>query len=213
MTEPTFTAFEYPDCQPAPPKGGALLKFILIAPLSLAAFAGGTGGAYSPEIFDQIQDSTPLVEVYENRGDEYKYALKAGQLLSNIREVFGLKMSDMAQTFGVSRTAVYDWLAGTTPKPEISKRIWEISRYADELKSAGIDRIEHFARRPIVQGRSFVELLKSGENIQEALTIIRQTAVQEALIRKSAPNRHFSSRKRGVTAGEEISNPITFDRG
>jgi hypothetical protein len=110
-------------------------------------------------------------------------------------------MSELAQVFGVSRQAAYDWLAGTVPRQEITARIWELSRTAELLRPAGITRMEHFVHRPMLDGnRTLFSLLLSGENIDGAVQQIKELARAE-----SAQRTRIANRKTGTDAGDASS--------
>lgn len=179
--------------------------------LTLDTLTKGTAGGYFPERFD--------LEIVSNlRGPiQYKvldkqvvgYAPSTKQLLSTIRDVFALKMSEVAQIFGVSRRAAYDWLEGVTPKPETTARIYALSRHAEELKESGLSNVEHFIHRPVVNGRSLLDLLKSGESIEQAIAIVRHTASEEARNRKQLGRRTSETNTASVDGFDEVSTPIS----
>jgi hypothetical protein len=171
----------------------------------------GTAGRYLPDDFD--------VEIISNfRGPvQYKVRLKqvasvaptTAQLLSMIRDVFALRMSEVAQIFGVSRRAAYDWLEGATPKSESTARIYSLSRYAVELKASGLSNMEHFIHRPVVAGRSLLDLLKTGENLEQAISIIKRTASEEDENRKQLGRRTSETNTAAVDGFDEVSTLIS----
>jgi hypothetical protein len=181
-----------------------------IIALTLDTLTKGTAGAY-PEVFDfqKIVDFRGPVQVM-NVEKQVKVAVapSTAQLLLNVRDVFALRMSELAQIFGVSRRAAYDWLEGATPKPETVMRIYTLNRYAEELKTAGIAHIEHFINRPVVSGRSLLDLLKSGENVETAIDIIKHTASEEANNRKQLGRRNLKTDSTSVDGFDEVSTPI-----
>jgi hypothetical protein len=118
-------------------------------------------------------------------------------------------MSELAQIFGVSRQATYDWLDGSVPRVEIANRIWELSRAAQQLDSAGITRIEHFLHRPMLVGdRSLFTLLLSGENIEEAVAHIKEVAKTESERRGSTTNRNTGTSGGDASAIYSMGTPI-----
>lgn len=179
--------------------------------LTLDTLTTGTAGGYYPERFD-VEDLSAI------RGPvQYKIRAKQGscvapstaQLLSTVRDVFALRMSEVAQIFGVSRRAVYDWLEGVTPKPETTARIYTLSKYAEGLKASGLSNIEHYMHRPVVSGRSLLDLLKSGEAVEEAIDIIKRTASEEANNRKKLGRRTSETNTANVDGFDEVSTPIS----
>jgi hypothetical protein len=179
--------------------------------LTLDTSATGTAGGYYPERFDVEILSTIRGPVqYKIRAKQVpNYAPSTAQLLSTIRDVFALKMSEVAQIFGVSRRAAYDWLEGVTPKPETTARIYALSRYAEGVKASGLSNIEHYIHRPVIAGRSLLDLLRSGENIEEAIAIIKRTASEESNNRKQLGRRTSETITASVDGFDEVSTPIS----
>jgi hypothetical protein len=185
-------------------------KPVLIAALTLTALTAGTAGAY-PVDFDWTAPRTSI-KFMDFRGPvdtllHARDARSAAQLVANIRDVFGLKMSEVARIFGVSRRAVYDWLAGALPKGDLLTKMGRLSRQADEARDAGIDRMDHFVHRPVIGGRSLLDMLRADEDIERPLAIIKQTATDEERIRNSSAlgNREIGPNRRGF---DEVSTPI-----
>jgi hypothetical protein len=137
------------------------------------------------------------------------YALSPAQLLSGIRDVLALRMSEVAQIFGVSRRAAYDWLEGVTPKSEKMAKIYKLSKQAEELKAAGITNIEHYVHRPVDSGRSLLDLLNSGENVATAISVIKRTASEEARNRMQLGRRTSDTNTPSVDEFDEVSTPIS----
>jgi hypothetical protein len=182
-----------------------------VAALTIDTLTKGTAGGYSPERFDlEIVSNLRGPVQYKVRTKQVlNYAPSTAQLLSTVRDVFALRMSDVAQIFGVSRRAVYDWLEGVTPKPETTARIYALSKYADEFKTSGLSSIEHFIHRPVVAGRSLLDLLKSGDNVEEAIVVIKRTAAEEAKNRKQLGRRTSETNTASVNGFDEVSTPIS----
>jgi transcriptional regulator with XRE-family HTH domain len=183
----------------------------LICALTLASLVGGTAGTY------QVDDQRLLESVRhlrEPRGIELNegagpitYAPSVAELLVSIRDVFGLKISELAQVFGVSRRAVYDWLGGTVPKPEMLARFHALNVIANDLKNAGVNRVEHFLHRPLIAQRTLLDFLKSGEDLESAVAVVKHTAASETEVRAKAARRPSRSSKASDGFDEE-STPI-----
>jgi len=182
-----------------------------IIALSLDAITSGTAGAY-PVLFDfqNIMDFRgPMQSKTVEKRVEIALAPSTAQLLLNIRDIFTLRMSELAQIFGVSRRAAYDWLEGAEPKPDTVARIYVLNKYAEELKAAGIAQIEHFVRRPVVSGRSLLDLLKSGESIEAAIDVIKRAASEEAKNRRQLGQRISETNTTSVDGFDEVSTPVS----
>ena len=77
---------------------------VLIAPLCLVM--AGTAGTYSPLAIAQLADFSPIpiIRVVGRNSDQRIRSVV--ESLLRVRDVFGLKMSELAEVFGVSRTAL-----------------------------------------------------------------------------------------------------------
>lgn len=177
---------EYRDSLPLPPMN-VTTKASLVLLLSMGAMVSGTAGTYQVTELnppDLRQFRFPLQEVQTAVYRRKELAPSFAQSLTQIRDVFGLKMSELSQIFGVSRRAAYDWLEGATPRPEMTAKIYQLSTLAAGFSSAGIPSVRHFIHRPILGDRTLFELLKTGENLDRAIEVVRVTALEEANARK-----------------------------
>ena len=93
-------------------------------------------------------------------------------------------MSDLASVLGVTRPTVYAWLAGQEPKGEAVIRIQQLSHAADKFRQANIIRLDKLVNRPILNGRSLLDILKTDEDPIEALATIKAIADKEAQTRR-----------------------------
>jgi len=181
-----------------------------VVALTLGTFAGGTAGAY-PKLFDfgTVNFRGPMQVNARAKPIEIAYAPSTAQMLSRIRDVFGLRMSEIAQIFGVSRRAAYDWLEGAIPKPDTVTKIYNVDKYAQELRASGITSLERYVRRPIASGRSLLDLLMSGENIDAAIAIIRHIAAEDTMNRKQLGRRTSEVVNEPTDNIDEVSTPIS----
>ncbi|MGL5058542.1 MAG: hypothetical protein ACRC62_01075 [Microcoleus sp.] len=92
-------------------------------------------------------------------------------------------MSDLASVLCVTRPTVYAWLAGQEPKEEAVIRIQHLSHAADKFKQANIIRLDKLVNRPILNGRSLLDILRTDEDPVEALATIKAIADKEAQTR------------------------------
>lgn len=181
--------------------------------LSIDGLTEGTAGGYSPEVVSpegyafemMICGHRGPVPYRVRRQETVNIAPSAAQLLTSIRDTFALKMSEVALIFGVSRRAAYDWLEGATPKPELVSKIYQLSTFTVRFRDAGVSDVRQFIHRPIVGERTLFDLLRSGEDLDRAIEVIRVTAVEEAGARKP-----LGRRAKGASDLDEESTPI-FD--
>ena len=111
----------------------------------------------------------------------------AAEHIENIRNVLNPAVSDLATLFDVSRQAIYKWLAGTsTPEPEKLDRIGALSQVADAFRNAGVSRAGSLLKMKAFEGKSLLDLFKSGENRPEHIVaLIDEAKLMEASYRQS----------------------------
>ncbi len=181
----------------------------LLAPLYLVLT--GTAGIYSPQAVARLADfsPTPIIRVV-GRKSQKRYRSTADNLL-RVRDTFGFKMSELAEVFGVSRTAAYDWLNGTNPKADIAMKIELLASYADSVHEADGNRIALLRRNPLFAGRALVSAMKSGQDLETTVSNLTKGSIEEHL-----PFRHIQSsqriRKTTSDSFSEIVTPVIFER-
>lgn len=103
-------------------------------------------------------------------GTEHLDVRVAAEHLENIRRILHPPVADLATLFEVSRQAIYKWLAGTsTPEEGKFERVRTVSQIADRLQAAGIARAGTLLKMKGFNGRSLMDLVRSGENRDEHL--------------------------------------------
>lgn len=154
----------------------------LVAPLLvLTAGTGGIMTAHSTaELNRWVYDPRIHVEPKATQVDTRSPA----EHVANIRDVFAVNMSDLASVLGVTRPTVYAWLTGQEPKGEAVIRIQQLSRAADKFNQANITRLDKLVHRPILNGRSLLDLLKTDEDPIAALPTLKAVADREAQTRR-----------------------------
>lgn len=154
----------------------------IVVPLLIGV--AGTGGimtAHSAaELSRWLYD--PRIHIEPSRTKQIDMRSPA-EHVANIRDVFAINMSDLASVLGVTRPTVYAWLTGQEPKEEAVKRIQQLSRAADKFDQANISRLDKLVHRPILNGRSLLDILKSDEDPVTALAALKAIADREAQTR------------------------------
>jgi uncharacterized protein (TIGR04255 family) len=100
--------------------------------------------------------------------------------IANIRDVLDINMSDLASLLWVTRPTVYAWLAGQEPKGDAVIRIQHLSRLTDKIHRANIIRLDKLIHRPVLNGRSLLDILKTEEDPSSALVTLKLIADREA---------------------------------
>lgn len=174
----------------------------------------GTGGVFASENIAQLPNwvATPVIEIKRAHQTLFADTRSVRDHLLNVRDTFRLNMTELAQVFGVTRPAAYAWLEGVEPKPEARMLILSLSRAADRLAKAGIERPELYVRRPMFDGKSLIDLLKEERNVDDAISAIEALAKKEAIVRKEALTRHAGRPKRQLESLDALTTPLMRDR-
>ena len=110
--------------------------------------------------------------------------LSPAEHVANIRDVFAINMSDLASVLGVTGPTVYFFYADQEPKGEAVIRIQKLSRVADQFNRANIIRLDKLVHRPILNGRSLLDILKTDEDPVADLATLKAIADKEAQTRR-----------------------------
>ena len=157
----------------------------LLAPLLVCA--AGTGGVFTTHSTEVLSRWVyyPRIHVEPSPAKQVDVRSPA-DLVVNIRDVLGINMSDLASVLEVTRPTVYAWFEGKEPKTESVKHIQRLSRIADEINRVNIVRLDKLVHRPILDGRSLLDILKSDEDPVKALTILKAVADKENRTRRES---------------------------
>ena len=162
--------------------GGGILKstgmavgtiISLFAPISEANI--GTAGSRYIELNAAVHsfDSNNLSLKINNNSSTY--ATRTPQEnLSRIRAILKSNVSDLANVFGVSRQAIYNWASGEEPIPIYADKLQDLALAADLFAAEGITLNGHILKRIISNGKTLFEISRSGESAKDAAqTLIR----------------------------------------
>ena len=121
--------------------------------------------------------------------------------LERIREVFSPAVSDLANTFGVSRQTVYNWLNGDQPKPEHMAKLRELAQAADLIAEAGVQVTGALLKRKIVEGKNLFELASAGGSPRDGAQVLLHVVRREVEQRERMAAR-FAGRKTSLPSAE-----------
>ncbi len=150
-------------------------KQSITIPAIIMLMAVGTGSVYDVEHVKgwehHIQSRTPY-DVDTKTSIEYSTTTAnfpdirtTRQHIDNIRQIFNMPISNMADILNVSRQAVYKWLAGhSTPEQDKQNLIKILSQIADKFQEAGISHSGTLLRMKAFENQSLVDILLSGKN-------------------------------------------------
>jgi DNA-binding transcriptional regulator YiaG len=155
-----------------------------------------TGNAY-PRNLDWLKrsidrDQTSQLTVLPNRDVTAELAQRldlrsAVEHLENIRAVLYLAVGELAGIFGVSRQSVYKWLSGESePESDALDRMQALSRVADALRDAGVERGRALSQSKVFDGCSLLELVRAGKDCVVAVgTLISEAQRMNAAYLRS----------------------------
>lgn len=137
----------------------------LVASL-LCLMAPGTGSAYSPDGLMQLerwthQGDLEIRPIARQADAHFKIGAQHAQ---NIREKFGLNMSELALLLHVSRPTVYAWLKGQSPQADAFERLSNLSNAADRFAELGISRPETVVKARLSETPPLLELLIAADD-------------------------------------------------
>jgi len=153
--------------------------------VQLLILTAGTGGFMTAQSTAEALNlfRYPRIHIEPSKAKQVDMRSPAEHIVS-IRDVFSINMSDLASVLGVTRPTVYAWLAGQEPKGEAVVRIQKLARAADKFNQAGIVRLDKLVHRPILNGRSLLEILKTDEDPIAALSALKAISDREVQTRR-----------------------------
>jgi len=155
----------------------------VVVPLLLLPGSGGAITARGVAQQKQLMHS-PNISIDPHHVLMPVYERSPAVIIESIRTVYGLNMSELASVLGVTRPTAYSWLRGKDPKPESMENIYRLASVVDEIKNLRVPKVQSLLRRPIFEGRSIIDKIKSNEDIGDALITIKTIAYKEAQTRK-----------------------------
>jgi DNA-binding transcriptional regulator YiaG len=180
----TITIQPYPSTLPKSIKfGNSNIRVKSFVSLLLTA---GTGG------FMTTQNSIESLERYYPRTHVEHLVVKnvdtrsPAKHVANIRDVLTINMSELASILGVTRPTAYAWLEGQEPKADAVSYIQQLSHTADKIKLANIIQLDQLIRRPVLNGRSLLDLIKANEDPSEILQVLKSISEKEAKTRSES---------------------------
>lgn len=106
------------------------------------------------------------------------------QDLMRIREVLKPTVLELANLFGVSRQAVYNWQAGAQPDPRTAQQLAQLARVADIFAGAGLSVDARSLRRKVAGGGTLLNALASGHDAESVARGLLPTLKREAAQRE-----------------------------
>ncbi|MGL4319185.1 MAG: Cro/Cl family transcriptional regulator [Pseudomonas sp.] len=175
----------------------------------------GTGGAATP-------DGVTARDARGYRLNDIKYteipasaaALKPRlrtptENLAYVRSTLKPAVTELAQFFGVSRQAIYNWQAGESISRQKEHLLRELACAASLLQEKGLTNSPSLLKRKIAGGKTLLELMHDGESGQAAAMSLISLATKEEQQRSSLESR-LKHRNRPAVELDAVGAPY-FD--
>ncbi|MFM9967825.1 MAG: hypothetical protein ACKVQK_05435 [Burkholderiales bacterium] len=164
-------------------------------PVLVFAFLAGTGGYATADYlakrsdhgyrFIQFQGAEKAIEICA----EEDIVRTPAENLARIRDVLKPTITELANLFGVSRQAVYDWQAGKQTATENSAKLDALAKAADVLALSGIQGSSQLLRRRFAGGESLIGVIREGGSVVSAAQALAQILGREAKQREQLATR------------------------
>jgi transcriptional regulator with XRE-family HTH domain len=164
------------------------------APL-VCALLVGTGGYTTADYLTKRSDQGYRFILFKNAPGDVDIAAQtdvvrtSAENLTRIREILKPTITELANLFGVSRQAVYDWQAGKPTAPENAAKLDDLAKAADALAATGIDGSSQLLRRKIAGNKSLLDVVREGGSATSAAHVLAQAVVREAKQREQLASR------------------------
>jgi DNA-binding transcriptional regulator YiaG len=148
----------------------------------------GSGGSITPHNIEKLERhySNSTIHVKHSTAKNIDTRSSA-EHVANIRDVLTINMSELASILRSTRPTVYAWLEGRQePKTDSAVNIQLLSHVADKIKLANIIQLDQLIRRPIINGRSLLDIVKVNEDPSDILHVLKSISEKEAKTRSES---------------------------
>src|SRR5262245_27096155 len=177
------------------PRPGMPVVLGLLASLPVFGLQVGTGGAATIDYLKTRGSKGYSFVTYSSDSESptKSRASSPADNLDYIRTVLRPSVTDLARALGVSRQAIYDWQAGRPIAAENVARIEDIARAADFFAREGLQATAHLVRRPIINGKNILEIIRDGGSAEAAartlIDVVRRELTQRENLKSRLANR------------------------
>jgi DNA-binding transcriptional regulator YiaG len=148
----------------------------------------GSGGSITPHSIEKLERyySHSIIHVEHSTAKNVDTRSSA-EHVANIRDVLAINMSELASILRSTRPTVYAWLEGRQePKAEAAVNIRRLSHVADRIKLANVIQLDQLIRRPVVNGRSLLDIIKVNDDPSDILQVLKSISEKEAKTRSES---------------------------
>lgn len=132
--------------------------------------------------------------------------------LAHIRAFLKPAVTDLSTAMGVSRQAVYDWQNGKPIAAENASRLADLARAADMLAMAGVTATVQLLRRPVVSGKTLLDIARDGGSLETAAKRLVQVVRREIEQRQMLAAR-LKGRTKPAIPSEDYGTPVLDELG
>jgi hypothetical protein len=133
--------------------------------------------------------------------------------LWRIRDVFKPAVTTLADALGVSRQAIYDWMAEKPVASENASRLEDLARAADIFAVEALVETPRLLRRAITNGKSFFQLVKEGAPAESTARTLIEIFHSESHQREALKARFAGRRLPAREKFEGLGTPMLDERG
>jgi transcriptional regulator with XRE-family HTH domain len=181
--------------------------------LIATALSVGTGGHPTADYYRQRGMKGYALAAYDLVPDAKPYLVRSpAEDLAHVRATLKPSVTDLANTLGVSRQAVYDWNNGKPVAPGNAARLADLARAADVLSMHGFTASASVLRRPIVSGKSLFDIVRDGGAAEDAAHKLLQIVQREQQQRERLAAR-LAGRPRPVSSSQDFGSPMLDEAG
>lgn len=165
--------------------------------------------SYTQHETKEIGYSTPNYVPLDNpHASKLATTASPSDMLTDIRQILPLTITDLAAMLEVTRPTVYAYLEGQqNPQQGTLRRLTTLTKQVQSLKSLGPD-LKHLVRYPLFEKQNLLQRLRAGSLPDNALTLLR-TALTERQAQRKSLNEALSDRKPVLSAYiDEFSVPL-----
>jgi transcriptional regulator with XRE-family HTH domain len=137
----------------------------------------GTGGDYTPS-YHLLRSEKGAFNKPDNPQGRYRIAVADD--IEHIRSILNLTMAELARCLGVSRQALYNWIAGGRIKDENLATLNELKFAANVIAAGNLPERALFVRRKLPGGKTLLEIIASGGRGADAAHALIEMADDEA---------------------------------
>jgi hypothetical protein len=193
-----------------PPRSGRSV----VAGMITGALLVGTGGAATADYYKARGSRGYVLAAYDAPNDT-ALGVQDRTLaddLAQIRAILKPAVKDLAVMIGVSRQAIYDWQSGATIASKHAARIADLARAADLFAAEGLTATSQTLRRPIAAGRSFFDLVQTGESAADAARSLVRIVRREVEQQKALEAR-LGDRPKPAIPADDFGAPMLDEQG